>query len=216
MARYTEVQKRIALLLLYEAKTVEQLQKQLNLSYDEVMTELKGLLKLKVVEKEGYPTVYRLIPTVADAVKKRKKMAETDPFKLRLKAIIEAQSADQELLKEQLERITGNLKNDTKKFNVYDVMQAKSQTNDEGVSSAFIEVTLSVKNFRTLVYFMFFYAPSSIEVIKPERFDISLPDLQDGLHDMSDMINAYSMHILRLMSRKELNEFNNKLFGVGL
>jgi len=59
---------------------------------------------------------------------------------------------------------------------------------------------------------MYFYGPSSVEVLKPAKFDIRADDLQDGLMDMAEMIQAYNSHVLQLMGRKELAEFNSRLY----
>ena len=60
MVTFTEEQKRIALLLLHEPKTAEELNKQLDIPYDKLVQELRQLLKLNVVDKNGYPTKYTL------------------------------------------------------------------------------------------------------------------------------------------------------------
>ena len=54
--RFSDEQKKIAILLLNEPKTEEQLNKQLNIPFDRLMLELKTMVKLNVISKEGYPT----------------------------------------------------------------------------------------------------------------------------------------------------------------
>ncbi|MFH1696690.1 MAG: hypothetical protein ABH854_02160 [Candidatus Diapherotrites archaeon] len=211
MATYTEEQKRIAVLLMHGPKSIEELQKQLNMPQEGVMNDLKGMLKLKVVEKhEGFPVKYKLIDNISSTVHKRKEIEETDPNRLRIRAIIEAQAVEENLLMKALSDIEAGLKKE-KEFTIYDSKKADVVQDGEQYSS-YIDLNLSVRNFRALVRFMYFYGPSSVEVLKPAKFDIPADDLQDGLMDMAEMIQAYNSHVLNLMGRKELAEFNNKLY----
>ena len=73
--RFSDDQKKIAILLLNEPKTEEQLNKQLNISFDKLMMELKAMVKLNVVTKEGYPTKYKLAQNIIDEVQKRKEIS---------------------------------------------------------------------------------------------------------------------------------------------
>ena len=56
MVAYSEEQKRIALLLLHEPKTIEQLNQQLDIPYDALTRQLREMLQLGVVVKERFPT----------------------------------------------------------------------------------------------------------------------------------------------------------------
>ena len=69
--RFSDEQKKIAILLLNEPKTEEQLNKQLNIPFDRLMLELKTMVKLNVISKEGYPTKYKLKQDIIDEVQKR-------------------------------------------------------------------------------------------------------------------------------------------------
>jgi len=211
MAKFSDEQKKIALLLLHEPKTAEELNKQLNIPYDKLIMELKGMLKMKVVSKEGFPTKYRLKENIAEEVRRRKKISEEDSFKLRLKVFIEMQAIEEELLKKQMDKLSKAIEND-KEFTVYSIEKAEIVKEGEYYSS-YLEVNFSVKNFTALVKFMFFYGPSSVEIIKPDKIEFSAQDLQDGLVDMSEMIQKYSAYITRLLNREELEKFHKKLFS---
>ncbi len=99
MARFSEEQKRIALLLIHGPKTSEDLNSQLNIPFNKLSDELKAMLKLGVIEKQGFPTKYSLKKNIASEVQKRKKIAETDLNRLRIRAFIEMQAIEEELLK---------------------------------------------------------------------------------------------------------------------
>lgn len=211
MPDYTENQKKIALLLVHGPKTAEVLGRQLGIAQETLAGELKAMLKLGVVEKaEGYPPNYKLKENIAESVRKRKEIAEADPFKLRLRAVIEAQGVEQGILEKTLSDLEKALRKE-KDFTIYDAVLEKTIQEGDNYSS-FLEVNLSVGSFKALVKFMYFYGPSSVEVLKPEKLEVALGDLQDGLGDIAEMIQSYNRYITKLMSRAELAEFNRKLY----
>ncbi|MBU0636405.1 hypothetical protein KKE06_05250 [Candidatus Micrarchaeota archaeon] len=210
MARYTEDQKRIAMLLLHESKTAEELNTQLSIPYNQLLNELKAMIKIGVLKKQdGFPTSYALKKDIALEVQRREKLAETDSNKLRFRAIIEMQAVEPELLKKQATKLGESLKKDSD-FTLYNFSQAPTLKQEESYST-FLDLTLSVKDFKTLVRFMYFYGPSSLEVLKPSRFEIDANDLQEGLMDMAQMINRYSQYLTKLLNRSELEELNKRL-----
>ncbi|HLC37013.1 MAG TPA: hypothetical protein VJK05_05410 [archaeon] len=211
MASYSELQKRIALLLLHEAKTAPELNKQLNIPYSQLMDELKGMLKLQVVSKEGFPTYFKLNKDITEKVIERRKIASDDSNKLRLNVIIEAKSIDKDLLQKQLERIIKALEED-KDFKVYDISQAEP-AKDGDKYSGYIEANLSLKDFRSVTKLIFYYGPTSLEIIKPEKLEIKADDLQDSLIDMIDIMHGYSDFIGKAMNAQELDEFRKKILN---
>ena len=64
-----------------------------------------------------------------------------------------------------------------------------------------------------MVRLMFYYAPITIEVLKPEKIELYAGDLQEALVDMAGLVHAYADQITKLMNRKELEQFNNSLYG---
>jgi len=210
MSRFSEEQKRIALLLLHEAKTAEDLNKQLSIPYNKLVDELKAMLKLGVIEREGYPTKYRLKKNIASEVQRRKKIAEEDMNKLRLHAFIEMHAIEPELLKKQIAKIKETIQKD-KVFTVYSIEEAEVAKEGEYYST-FLDINFSVKDFPALIRFMFFYGPSSMEVIKPDRVELSARDLQEGLVDLADMIQKYSGYITKILNQEELQKFHEQLY----
>lgn len=198
------------MLLLNSPKTEEELNKQLNLPHDVLVQELKEMLKMKVISKEGYPTVYKIKPEISEEVDRRKKIADSDAFKLRLRAIIELQAIEESLLIKHLNKLSDGLKKE-KNLTIYALDKAKVEVVDEYYSS-FIEVNFSVRNFSTLMNFMFFYAPSSIEVIKPDRIEFSAYDFQDGLVALAEMFQKYAEYVEKMMSKHELEQFYEQLY----
>ncbi|MBU1121015.1 MAG: hypothetical protein ABIE23_06450 [archaeon] len=212
MIKYTDTQKRIAVLLLHESKTIDELHNQLNIPYDELMRELKPMLKLDLIYREqGFPPKYKLKREISDTVKRRKKMAEEDKNKIRLNAIIEVQAIEENLLKKQLKEIREALEKE-EFFQVYDVMEAEIAEQDEHYSS-YLEVSLSAKNLMALMRLMFLYGPTSVEVLKPEKFEVEMGELQEALMAMADVVHSYTEYIAKKLSREELENFNKQLFG---
>ncbi|MFH1587317.1 MAG: hypothetical protein ABID38_05650 [Candidatus Diapherotrites archaeon] len=211
MPQYTEDQKKIALVLLHEPKTIEELNKQLNIPYDKIQKEIKDMLKLKVITQGGYPSKYALKEEIATAVRMRKENASEDKFKLRLKIIIEAQAIEDTLLKKKMGEIKGMIEKE-KDFRLYDIYFAPLIKQDENYAT-YLEINLSVKDFRALARLLFFYGPSTIEIISPEKLELTADELQDGLVDMADMIHNYNNYIASKMNLEELENFNKSLFG---
>jgi len=210
MSGFSDEQKKLALLLLSEAKTEEELHKQLNLPYDKLSTELKQMLKLGLVLKEGYPTKYRLRQDIIDELQKRKKISEADSFRIKISAIIELKAIEKTLLEKHVQKIIEAIKSE-KNFTIYNIVPASAVEEDDMYSS-FIEVTLTVKDFSTLILFLFYYGPTSIEVIKPDKLEITQQEFQDGLVQLSGIFQKYADFMLKHLNKEELNKFHKDLY----
>jgi len=211
-AMFSEEQKLIAVKLSRGAKTADELVKEIEMPYDKLVLELKKMIKLKLIESKDNPPKYVLSKEIQENLNKRKEVSEHDSFKLKLRILIEAISMEEELLKKQLQSIEDSMKKE-KSFNVYDsFIEEAVEDKETNRYSSFLEATLSVKDFKALVRLMYFYGPSSVEIIKPAKLEIDLADLQDGLIDMAQMILAYNSQILEMMNRKELRDFHNKIY----
>jgi len=210
MPRFSEEQKRIALLLIHGPRTAEDLNSQLNIPFNKLTDELKAMMKLAVVEKQGFPTKYALKKNIAQEVQKRKKIAETDLNKLRIRAFIEMQAIEEELLAKQIKKLEESMEKD-KSFTMYSLDKAPIEKQADYYSTYF-EISFSVSDFASLIRFMFFYGPSSVEVVKPAKIEFSAHDLQDGLMETADMVQKYSTAIHKLLNREELEKFNTELY----
>ncbi|MDD3159493.1 MAG: hypothetical protein PHQ98_00820 [Candidatus ainarchaeum sp.] len=210
--RFSEEQKRIAILLLNEPKTEDELNKQLNIPYDKLMSELKHMLKLDIISKEGYPTKYKLRQEIVQTLNERKKIAETDSYRIRLNSIIEFKAIEENLLKKNLDDICEALKKE-KNFTIYDIKQAEIiEEADSEMYASFIEVNLSIKDFSSLILFLFYYGPTSIELIKPTKVEFSQYEFQDGLHALSEIFQKYAYFLTEKMTREELGKFYEKAY----
>ncbi|VVB74713.1 Uncharacterised protein [uncultured archaeon] len=211
MPSFSDEQKKIALLLLSEPKTEEELHKQLNLPYDKLGVELKQMLKLNLVLKEGYPTKYRLRQDIIDELQKRKKISEEDKFKIKIRAMIELRAVEETLLKKHLDKIGEALKKEDK-FTIYGLTNAPIIEEDEMYAS-FIEVTLTVKDFPALIMFLFYYGPTSLEVIKPSKIEFSQYEFQEGLVSLSDIFQKYADYFSKKLTKTELDKFYKDIYS---
>jgi hypothetical protein len=210
MPQFSEEQKMIAMVLMHGPRTVEELNKQLNIPFNKMMDEIRGMLQAGVLEKDGYPTKYKLKKKIYEEIVKRKQIAETDSNKLRIRAFIEMQAIEQELLEKQAKKLEEVLQKD-KNFTVYSLEKAPIEKTGEYYSTYF-ELNFSVKDFASLVRFMFFFGPSSVEVVKPPKIEFTARDLQDGLIEIAEMAQKYSNYIQRLLNKQELEKFYQDLY----
>jgi len=211
MVEIPELQKQISKILLSGPKTAEEIAVELKQPYLKAMEELKEMLKKELIIKDGYPTKYSLKTEIVQKVVERRRIAEKDQFKVRIRCIIDVKALEPGLLGKSLDEIEQMLRSE-KAFTIYDIIKAE-QVQDGEYYSSFIDANLSVKDFRAIVHLMFYYAPISVEVLKPEKIEFGADDVQDALVDMSELIHAYADRIMKLMNRKELEDFDRKLYG---
>ena len=213
MVVFSDEQKKIALLLLNEPKTEEELNKQLNIPYDKLVNELKKMLNLGVLLKEGYPTKYRLRQDIIAEVQKRKSIAEQDHFRIRVRAIIELKAVEKTLLKKHMGKIKDALKKE-ETFTIYGIEEAEIVEEADGeMYSSFLELNLSVKDFPAMIRLLFYYAPSSIEVIKPSKIEMSQYEFQEGLIQLSDIFQKYADYFMKTSKKDELDKFYKKIYS---
>ncbi len=211
MAGLSEDKKLISRLLLRGPKTADEIANSLSMQGSRVSGELKEMLSTGLVSKSGYPTKYSLEKGITETLRERKETESKDHFKVRLRAVIEMQAIDESLLEQHLSQIEEMLKNE-KDYTIYAMKRAEIQKSGEYYSS-FIDLNFSARDFKAMVRFVFFYGPSVIEVLKPNRVEFGAEDLQNALVQMSVLVQAYSEEITRLMNRKELEEFNQSLYS---
>jgi len=211
MVLFSDEQKKIAVLLLREPKTEEELNKQLNIPYDKLTMELKNMLKMGVITKDGYPTKYKLQQDIISEIQKRKKIAEEDSFRLRIRAIIELKAVEETLLKRHMGKISGALKKE-KVYTIYDLKEAEI-VEEEEMYSSFIEVNMSVKDFPALVRFLFYYGPISVEVLKPSKIEFSQFEFQEGVVTLSEIFQKYAEFFTKHLNKEELTKFYNEVYS---
>jgi len=205
---FSDMDRKVGLALYKGPKTPEEIADEVGEDVRDVMDSLKKLIKLKIVVKEGYPPKYRLADNIQEALQPEDWESVEG---IRIHAIIEAQSYDENALKKALESIVKKLKKESGLHIVKHAIPEIEQT-DEGIYSGYVEVKLATEGIEPLLRFLFNYGPSVIEVLGPEKIMIDSADLQRGLLDAAGMIQGYVEYISRLMTKKELEEFNKSLW----
>ena len=209
MHKFSETQKKIAMLLSNGQMNIKSISSALQILPEDAEKELEGLKALKLAGEEDGS--YFLEGALAEQLAKRKEIASKDQFDLKIRAIIELQSIEESLLERQANELKKAIEKE-KNLTIYEIVIEKPEKIDEYYST-YIEATLSIRNFQTLINFMFFYGPSAVEVIKPEKLEINAFDLSEGLIDMADMIHKYTEYITRIMSKKDLEKFTKAIYA---
>lgn len=211
MVNVLEEQKKIANLLLGGPRSGEELQKKLGISAETFGEVIAKMLKLKLVSKNA-ENCYVLKREIIDEVLRRRKVAEADSFKIRLRIIIDFQAIEKNLLKKHVDKVIDALKRE-KAFTIYSIHRAKPAKEGEMYSS-FIEVDLSVKNFSSAIRLLFYYGASSVEIIKPDKIGFSQYEFQEGLVELATIFQNYSKYFLAKMTDEELKKFHDKIYEV--
>ncbi|MFH0714946.1 MAG: hypothetical protein V1847_04435 [Candidatus Diapherotrites archaeon] len=211
--RLSASQKRVCAAIQNKGKSLEELEKELSIPMGQLQNMVRDLLKLELIDKsDGFPTRYVLKKEISQALAERKAIAEKDHFKLQLEVVIEIRAVEEDLLKKEMASIRESLEKD-RDFTLYDVKTAEIVQVDDFASS-YLTITLSVKDFRALTKLLFFYGPISLEVLKPDKWEIALDDLQDGLVQWSSMVHGYTEYIARMMSKADLEKFYHEMYKV--
>ncbi len=205
---FSDMDRKVGLSLYHGAKTPEEIADDIGEDVRDVMESLKKLIKLKIVVKEGYPPRYRLADNIQEALKPTDWESVEG---IKIHAIVEAQSVDENLLKKALENILKKIK---KEPGMHIIKQNVSEitSTDVGSYTGYVELDMAFEGFEPLMRFLFHYGPSVIEVVGPEKIIIDSSDLQRGLLDAAGMIQGYVEYISQLMTKKELEEFNKNLW----
>jgi predicted transcriptional regulator len=200
--RISEVQRKIAVLLLVEPKTIEEINKQLDLGFDVLTQEVNTMLKMGLVNKtKEYPTRYVLDDYIISELKKRKEIAEKDSYKIKVQMILDIDGVVKEIVDKHLDNIKIMLEKE-KDITIYDIKKSDLLEQDNSYFG-YIDITCTVKDFATLVRVIMFYCPSSIEVLAPTKYDISMYELQDGLIELSHRTQNYIKELQKRLTREE-------------
>ncbi len=201
----SELQKKIGVLLYKKPMTAEELAEELNADINDVMEALKGLLLMKVVTKEGNPPVYKLAPHVIEAIK------SDESEGILVHAIIEVEGVERSLVEKGLNKIKDMLEKEGG-FILKDAYISSIEEDRElNVYYGHLDVTIVFPAVEPLIYFLFYYGPTVVEVLSPDRIEVDSGDLQRALTLAASMIQGYVSFLSRKLSKEELKEFNLRL-----
>lgn len=214
MQRFNKIEKYIALILLDGQTEEKNLIAKIKSKYGvEVSSEalnvaVSNLETPKLIQREGGKL--KLNDLIKNEIFRWKEIEDKDSFRLKIQAIIEIQAIEEEFLRKELNRVSNAVQKEVG-FTVYSISTAKIIKQDEAYSS-FIDVTLSVKDFRALTKFIIFYAPATLEILKPSKITFDAFELQEGLLDLSEFYQKVAQETLKLMNRKELEDFYHRQY----
>ena len=214
MQRFNKIEKYIALILLDGQTEEKNLIAKIKSKYGvEVSSEalnvaVSNLETPKLIQREGGKL--KLNDLIKNEIFRWKEIEDKDSFRLKIQAIIEIQAIEEEFLRKELNRVSNAVQKEVG-FTVYSISTAKIIKQDEAYSS-FIDLTLSVKDFRALTKFIIFYAPATLEILKPSKITFDAFELQEGLLDLSEFYQKVAQETLKLMNRKELEDFYHRQY----
>jgi len=200
--RISEIQRKIAVLLLVEPKTIEEINKQLDIGFDAITNEINTMLKMGLVKKTNeYPTRYVLDDYIISELKKRKEIAEKDSYRIKVQMILDVEGVVKEIVEKHIENLKNFLEKE-KDITIYDLKKSDLLEQDNSYFG-YIDITYTVKDFATLIRLVMFYAPSSIEVLAPTKYDITMYELQDGLIELSQRTQTYIKELQKRLTKEE-------------
>jgi hypothetical protein len=121
---------------------------------------------------------------------------------LELRCSVELIAKPKETVVDALKRLVHGIEENGKKLEVSSESYSEPKLVEKDFYSAF--ATFNIKaDFMSLVNFVLDYAPSSIEVLKPGKMEVSLADLQTTLNDISGRLNEMD-HLIKLYSTQLL------------
>jgi hypothetical protein len=205
---FSEIDRKVGLALYKGEKTPEELAEETGEDIRDIMDSLKKLIKLKIVVKEGYPPKYRLSDNIREALKPE----ELENVEgIRVTATVEAQAIDEDLVRKALNEIVRGVKK-IEGASIVSHNISKIEQLDTGVYSGFVDFKLVFQGLEPLFHFVTYYGPSTIEIKGPEKIVVDAADLQRAVTGTANMIQGYVHYVTKLMTKKELEEFNKRMW----
>ena len=121
---------------------------------------------------------------------------------IRCRTIIEVLGKPMNHVEDSLKRYVDHIKEDSE---LVIINEHFSDIGEQGeLWSGFVELELVIKGTKKLIGFCFEYMPSSIEVIKPEHFSMTNPELSNFLNDLQARLHDVDMIVKQ---QKAENDF---------
>ena len=94
---------------------------------------------------------------------------------------------------------------------IYDIKKSDILEQDNSYYG-YVTITCTVKDFSALIRIVMFYSPSSIEVVSPNKYEVSLYELQDGLIELSQKTQMYIKELQKRLSKEETRSIMQKFY----
>ena len=132
---------------------------------------------------------------------------ETETQHIRIKTILEVLGKPKEFIKERIDEYIRKIKEDENLMIISeDISDTKKEEGD--VFSIFAEIELVIKGMSNLVGFCLDYMPSSIEILKPEKFDFEQRDFTNFVNDMLAKLHRTDMIAKKLGTENNILKKN--------
>jgi len=124
---------------------------------------------------------------------------------LKARFIIEIAGFPKEHIENTMRGVVKKLRNEKKVLN-YKIFEAEQK---EKLFSTFAEVEVEIKEFDELVGICLDYLPSSVEILKPDKFNLESKDFENFINDLLGKLHQYDMVVKNLKAQNML--LNKKL-----
>jgi hypothetical protein len=154
------------------------------------------MLFLKLITKEGYPVVYSLSKEIQEGLTEKKKLSENDKNQLKVAVLIESKANDKGELRKAMEQIADALKKD-ENYYIYSLDIAEIILHDD-LFSTYISAEVSCSTLGSLFRLIYYYGATSVEILRPEKLNVTIGDLQQTSQVITDMTHGYAQMIFQL------------------
>ena len=125
---------------------------------------------------------------------------------IRCRTIIEVLGKPKDHVEKALKEYIEHIKEDS---DLVILNEDYSDIRDQGkLWSKFVELELVVKGTKKLIGFCFEYMPSSIEILKPEQFVMTNPELSNFLNDLQARLHNVDMVVKNLKTENDFLKHN--------
>ena len=119
---------------------------------------------------------------------------------IKAKLIIEIVGKPKEYVEETIKKTLEKLK-DEKKSNVLSEKTHETKEVQESVFSTFAEVELVTETFQRFLDICYEYAPSSIEILEPEKYPMKTKDMEGILNDLILRVHGVTGQLREALAR---------------
>ncbi|MBE5729129.1 hypothetical protein IHI26_01685 [Candidatus Parvarchaeota archaeon] len=132
-----------------------------------------------------------------------------------LRCTIELMARPKEAAIDSLKKILATAEENGKKLRIYNEVYSEPKELEKDFYSVYVTFNVS-SDIESLFNFILDYAPSTIEVIKPEKVDLPISSLQTLLNDISGRLNEMDQTIKvysasNVLLQNENSELKKKL-----
>ncbi len=121
-----------------------------------------------------------------------------------IRCIIEIAGFPKEHVKESAKNLLGKIK-ELKDVKVGNIETAELKEIKE-MWSTFIEIEIEFAKLESMIAFCFNFMPSSIEILKPVRFNLEAGELEGYMNEILRRLHNFSMTITNLAIKKKVLE----------